>query len=81
MVELPNGGLLCAWFTASREGASDIYIALSRLPHGAARWTEPVWISEDATRSEQNRSLNRHCSYPSIVQTRERASRVEFSTP
>jgi predicted neuraminidase len=54
LVELPNGDLLCAWFAGSREGTSDINIALSRLPHGAARWMEPVWVSEDATRSEQN---------------------------
>jgi hypothetical protein len=54
LVELDNGDLLCAWFAGSREGTSDINIALSRLPHGAARWTEPVWVSEDATRSEQN---------------------------
>jgi predicted neuraminidase len=54
LVELPNGDLLCAWFAGSREGVSDIYIALSRLPHGATHWTEPVRVSEDATRSEQN---------------------------
>lgn len=54
LAELSNGDLLCAWFAGSREGTSDINIALSRLPHGAERWTEPVWVSEDATRSEQN---------------------------
>ena len=54
LAELPNGGLLCAWFAGSREGTNDINIALSRLPRGAERWTEPVWGSEDATRSEQN---------------------------
>ena len=54
LVELDNGDLLCAWFAGSKEGAGDICIALSRLPHGAARWMEPVWVTEDATRSEQN---------------------------
>jgi predicted neuraminidase len=54
LVELPNGDLLCAWFAGSREGISDVNIALSRLPHDATRWTEPEWVSEDATRSEQN---------------------------
>jgi predicted neuraminidase len=54
LVELDNGDLLCAWFAGSKEGAGDICIALSRLPHGAARWTEPVWVTEDVTRSEQN---------------------------
>jgi predicted neuraminidase len=54
LVELPGGDLLCAWFAGSREGVSDIYIALSRLPHGATQWTEPVRVSQDVTRSEQN---------------------------
>ena len=54
LTELPNGDLLCVWFAGSREGTSDINIALSRLPHDGARWTEPVWVSDDATRSEQN---------------------------
>jgi predicted neuraminidase len=79
LVELPNSDLLCAWFAGSREGISDVNIALSRLPHGTARWTEPVWVSENATRSEQNRSLNRRCSYPSIVQTRDGLIHVAYS--
>jgi predicted neuraminidase len=54
MVELPNGDLLCVWFAGSMEGSSDIKIALSRLPAGAARWTQPVWVSGDPQRSEQN---------------------------
>lgn len=54
LAELPNGDLLCAWFAGSREGTSDVRIALSRLPHGAARWTRPAWVSEDETHSEQN---------------------------
>jgi predicted neuraminidase len=54
MVELSNGDLLCVWFAGTGEGISDVNIALSRLPADKARWSEPVWVSEDSTRSEQN---------------------------
>jgi predicted neuraminidase len=54
LAALPNGDLLCAWFAGSREGSGDIRIALSRLDAGSSRWTDPVWVSEDTTRSEQN---------------------------
>ena len=54
MAELPNGDLVCAWFAGSAEGTGDISIALARLPRGASRWTTPVWVSDDPTRSEQN---------------------------
>jgi predicted neuraminidase len=54
MLELPNGDLLCAWFAGSREGIRDVRIALSRLPAGQDRWTQPAWLSEDQTLSEQN---------------------------
>lgn len=54
LVELDNGDLLCAWFAGSDEGTSDIKIYVSRLSKGASSWSEPVRLSEDYTRSEQN---------------------------
>ena len=54
LAALSNGDLLCAWFAGSREGSGDIRIALSRLDAGSSRWTDPVWVSKDTTRSEQN---------------------------
>lgn len=57
LVECPNGDLLCAWFAGSYEGSADIHIVGAALRHGADRWTEPVDISSDPTRSEQNPSL------------------------
>jgi len=54
MVELPNGDLLCVWFAGSFEGTGDISIAMSRLPHNESKWTKPVWVSDDPSRSEQN---------------------------
>lgn len=57
LLELDNGDLLCCWFAGSEEGNADISIALSRLNAGESRWTEPVIISDDPERSEQNPSL------------------------
>src|SRR5829696_5600511 len=51
---LPSGVLLCAWFGGTLEGKSDISIYLSLLEPGAERWSEPVRVSDDPDRSEQN---------------------------
>lgn len=51
---LPGGDLACVWFGGTQEGVSDISIHLSRLPAGGDRWLEPVQLSFDSTRSEQN---------------------------
>ena len=57
LVELPNGDLLCCWFAGTFEGDADIHIVCARLPKGADKWEEPVNVSGDPTRSEQNPSL------------------------
>lgn len=57
LLELPNGDLLCAWFAGSYEGSADVSVICARLPHGSGKWTEPVAISGDPHRSEQNPSL------------------------
>lgn len=57
MEELPNGDLVCCWFGGTYEGSADIRIICSRLEKGTKEWTEPVDISYDSTRSEQNPSL------------------------
>lgn len=57
MIELDNGDLLCAWFAGSFEGSADISIVCSRLPKGAPKWDEPIVLSRDPERSEQNPSL------------------------
>ncbi len=51
---LGNGDLLCAWFGGTQEGVPDISVYLSRLAKGSSVWTEPVRLSDDPTRSEQN---------------------------
>ncbi len=57
LLELENGDLLCTWFAGLSEGSSDIKIALSRLNHDSDRWSEPVLVTDDYDRSEQNPSL------------------------
>lgn len=57
MLEADNGDLLCAWFAGSWEGNADISIICARLPYGSDRWEEPVRVSHDPERSEQNPSL------------------------
>lgn len=57
LLELPNGDLLCCWFAGSDEGNADISIAVSRLKKEESQWSEPVIVSDDKERSEQNPSL------------------------
>ena len=57
LLELENGDLLCAWFAGSYEGSADVSVICSRLEKGSAAWTEPVMVSGDPHRSEQNPSL------------------------
>lgn len=54
LLALANGDLLCAWFGGTQEGVPDISIYLSRLTAGSVTWTDPVKLSDDPTRSEQN---------------------------
>lgn len=57
LLELPNGDVLCCWFAGSDEGNADISIVLSRLNADSDEWAEPVKVSDDPSRSEQNPSL------------------------
>ena len=51
---LPGGDLACVWFGGTQEGVSDITAYLSRLPADSDTWLEPVPLSDDPGRSEQN---------------------------
>ena len=57
MLELPDGAMLCCWFAGTYEGSADIRIICSRLEKDGLRWSDPVDISGDPERSEQNPSL------------------------
>src|SRR3954451_15799795 len=41
LLELKNGDLLCAWFSGTWEGNSDVTIVVSRLAAESTQWTEP----------------------------------------
>jgi len=56
---LGNGDLGLAWFGGTQEGVGDVSVWFSRLPDGAEAWTEPVRLSDDPSRSEQNPVLFR----------------------
>ncbi len=51
---LGNSDLACVWFGGTQEGIPDISIYFSRLAAGSDRWTDPVRLSDDPSRSEQN---------------------------
>lgn len=57
LLELPNGDMLCAWFAGTFEGATDISIIVARLSKESNKWEEPIQVSKDPNRSEQNPSL------------------------
>lgn len=57
LLELENGDMLCVWFAGSFEGNADVNVICARLKKGADRWEEPVLVSNDPERSEQNPSL------------------------
>ena len=52
---LPDGDLACVWFGGTQEGVADICVWFSRRPlDSEGAWTQPVALSDDTTRSEQN---------------------------
>jgi predicted neuraminidase len=55
---LPDGSLACVWFSGTQEGVADISVWFSRLAPGGTAWTDPVQMSDDGTRSEQNPVLH-----------------------
>ena len=54
LLELKNGDLLCAWFSGTWEGNSDVAIVLSRLPAGSDQWTKPQVVDHHRGESYQN---------------------------
>ncbi len=54
IMPLPSGDLGCVWFGGTQEGIPDISVYFSWLPAGQDRWSEPVRLSDDPARSEQN---------------------------
>lgn len=58
MLELESGDILAVWFAGgTEEGRGDIKIATSRLIKDELTWSDPILVSDDYTRSEQNPML------------------------
>jgi predicted neuraminidase len=68
---LPDGSLACVWFAGTQEGVADISVTLSRLD--GDRWSEPIQLSDDPTRSEQNPVLYVHDSTVWLLWTSQHA--------
>ncbi|MER6987922.1 exo-alpha-sialidase [Saccharopolyspora hirsuta] len=51
---LPGGDIGCAWFGGTQEGVHDIRIWFSRLAPDGDTWSQPVALTGDPDRSEQN---------------------------
>ncbi|MFJ2217137.1 exo-alpha-sialidase [Streptomyces sp. NPDC101062] len=51
---LPGGDLGCVWFAGTQEGVADISVWFARLAPDGGAWSEPVRLSGDSGRSEQN---------------------------
>jgi predicted neuraminidase len=54
LLQLPNGDLLCAYFSGTWEGESDVAILVARLPHGSKTWQAPQVAAHKQGRSLQN---------------------------
>jgi len=54
LMPLGDGDLGCVWFGGSQEGKSDISVYFSRLRAGQQVWSQPLRLSDDPARSEQN---------------------------
>lgn len=57
---LKDGDLLCAWFSGTNEGQSDIKIVTSRYSMENKSWEKPNYVTDDNTRSEQNPIIYRN---------------------
>ena len=51
---LPNGDLLLAWFSGTKEGENGVAIVISRLPNGTDQWSKAGVVSRRDGYSNQN---------------------------
>ncbi|MBJ7290460.1 exo-alpha-sialidase [Williamsia sp.] len=55
---LPDSSMACVWFAGTQEGVPDISVWFSRLDPGSSQWSDPIALSDDPHRSEQNPVLH-----------------------
>lgn len=58
LVELPDGGLLAAWFAGTEEGAPDTAEVGARLAPNATRWSTPAVLVDTPGKSDGNPVLH-----------------------
>ncbi|MBN2093649.1 exo-alpha-sialidase [candidate division KSB1 bacterium] len=54
IVELPDGGLMVAWYAGSEEGAKDVAVLVSRRDADSSEWSEPVVLADTPEKPEGN---------------------------
>ena len=54
LLALPNGDLLCTWFSGTWENESDLGIVVSRLAKGSRQWTMPQVVTHKPGWAFQN---------------------------
>ena len=59
LLALPNGDLLCVWYTGTGERDRNVSIALSRLDHKSTRWSQPIIVAHRDNWANQNPVLFR----------------------
>ncbi len=59
LLALPNGDLLCVWYTGTGERDRNVSIALSRLDHKSKRWGQPIIVAHRDNWANQNPVLFR----------------------
>lgn len=59
LLALPNGDLLCVWYTGTGERDRNVSIALSRLDRKSKRWSQPIIVAHRDDWANQNPVLFR----------------------
>ena len=59
LLALPNGDLLCVWYTGTGERDRNVSIALSRLDRKSKRWSQPIIVAHRDNWADQNPVLFR----------------------
>jgi len=54
IVQLPDGDMLCAWYSGTAEGRKDVAIWASRFEQKSGKWSAPYVLADTANKSDGN---------------------------
>jgi len=54
IIQLPDGDMLCAWYSGKNEGAKDVAVWASRFDRKANKWTPPYVLADTPKKPEGN---------------------------